>query len=224
MSAIVVPVDFFPTEAKDSWRLQQDLRLLGWLFLFSLLVHLLLLWRMKGEGMYSAAAVPATTVPIKIRLQVQPSDSQHIRTVSHIRPAPVQSAPLPTQESVAAPTHDAGADVSEQATVSSKLAPAVSKVNQAEQDESYLKHVRALIESHKFYPGSARRLGMQGTVQVSFVINPDGSVSQVVSSGGARLLRLAAEQALRSATPFPAQQSSAARPLQIHYETTFALN
>lgn len=171
--------------------------------------------------MFSATPMAALIAPISIRLQVQPVRLQSISTVNQARQTSVGSKPLAVPEPV---DTDMPPQEKNVITNTESILPPPIQQSQVEQEADYLTHVRALIESHKFYPSSARRLGMQGVVQISFVVNPDGTVSRIICRGGSRLLQHAAEQALRRAAPFPAQQNSSPRPLQVHYETTFALN
>jgi periplasmic protein TonB len=65
--------------------------------------------------------------------------------------------------------------------------------------------IRRRIEQAKVYPDTARREGMQGTVEVRFRIAGDGSVEtvEVVRSSGHRLLDEESAQTVRRAGPFP---------------------
>ncbi len=69
----------------------------------------------------------------------------------------------------------------------------------------YLRKVRALIESHKMYPLSAREKGIEGKVLVSFVVLKDGSIKdlRILKSSGSRALDEAARKAIADSVPFP---------------------
>jgi protein TonB len=67
---------------------------------------------------------------------------------------------------------------------------------------AYLIEVRRRIAREKRYPRSARRLGVEGTVRVRFVIARDGSIGSLRASGEASVLREAALEAVRAAGPF----------------------
>jgi TonB family protein len=68
-----------------------------------------------------------------------------------------------------------------------------------------LRAIRQKIEHAKVYPETARREGIQGTVEVRFRIAGDGSVEavEVVRSSGHRLLDETSAQTVRRAGPYP---------------------
>ncbi len=70
----------------------------------------------------------------------------------------------------------------------------------------YLRRVRALIESNKIYPMSAREKGIEGKVLISFVVLRDGSVKElkILKSSGSSSLDRAARKAIIDSVPFPA--------------------
>ncbi|MHA2609498.1 MAG: energy transducer TonB [bacterium JZ-2024 1] len=71
--------------------------------------------------------------------------------------------------------------------------------------EAYQKLVRKKIESHKEYPLQARRLALEGTVEVRFILTREGKVKEVeiVKSSGFLLLDNAGKKAVERAAPFP---------------------
>jgi protein TonB len=66
-------------------------------------------------------------------------------------------------------------------------------------------HVLDWLASHRAYPRAARRAGIEGTVHVRFVIDPEGRIADaaVERSSGARVLDHAALDLLARATPVP---------------------
>jgi protein TonB len=68
-----------------------------------------------------------------------------------------------------------------------------------------LRTIRTQIERARVYPDTARRHGMQGTVEVRFRIGPDGSVDavEIVRSSGHALLDQASTDTVRRAGPYP---------------------
>jgi len=64
----------------------------------------------------------------------------------------------------------------------------------------YLAQIKQLLEKEKHYPLTAQRLGIKGTVVVSFIIMADGQFDQVrvVSSSGSDLLDAAAIEAVHN--------------------------
>lgn len=71
--------------------------------------------------------------------------------------------------------------------------------------EAYQKLVREKIESCKEYPLQARKLALEGTVEVRFVLTREGKVKEVeiVKSSGFLLLDNAGKRAVERAAPFP---------------------
>lgn len=68
-----------------------------------------------------------------------------------------------------------------------------------------LQVIRRQIEQAKTYPESARRDGIQGTVDLRFRIGADGTVEamEILHSSGSRILDNASVQTIRRAAPYP---------------------
>lgn len=68
-----------------------------------------------------------------------------------------------------------------------------------------LEKIRSRIEEAKFYPGWARRQGIEGTVELLFTLSADGRVQEVriLRSSGSSILDEAAVQVIRRAAPYP---------------------
>jgi protein TonB len=66
-------------------------------------------------------------------------------------------------------------------------------------------HVLDWLAQHREYPRAARRAGLEGTVHVRFVIDPEGRIADaaVERSSGARVLDRAALELLGRASPVP---------------------
>ncbi|MDX8392532.1 MAG: energy transducer TonB [Mariprofundaceae bacterium] len=81
---------------------------------------------------------------------------------------------------------------------------------QARKTEGLRLRVRDHLEGFKFYPGSARRRGIEGAVDVRFQLNSAGyaEAMQVVSGSGYSILDDAARQTVHRAEPFPASGGS----------------
>ncbi|MDR1149563.1 MAG: TonB family protein [Spirochaetaceae bacterium] len=67
-------------------------------------------------------------------------------------------------------------------------------------------YISRRVRSRLVYPAQARRTGLDGTVEILFTLNTDGSVSgiSVKKSAGAEMLDEAAIAAIKSAAPFRA--------------------
>lgn len=68
-----------------------------------------------------------------------------------------------------------------------------------------LQAIRRQIEQAKTYPETARRDGLQGSVDLRFRIAPDGSVEvmEILRSSGFRILDEASKQTIQRAAPYP---------------------
>ncbi|MEW7976043.1 MAG: TonB family protein [Candidatus Sedimenticola endophacoides] len=69
--------------------------------------------------------------------------------------------------------------------------------------ERYLARLLAHIEREKFYPGAARRRGIEGEVVIDFTLGCDGRPGPVQARRGHKLLRGAATSAVERAHPLP---------------------
>ncbi|MDQ6974079.1 MAG: TonB family protein, partial [Mariprofundaceae bacterium] len=69
--------------------------------------------------------------------------------------------------------------------------------------QQYLSHVLLWIQSHKYYPYSARRRHIEGDVQVSFMVDKAGKISELHITGGASVLRASTRQAIEDSLPLP---------------------
>jgi TonB family protein len=85
--------------------------------------------------------------------------------------------------------------------------------------EDYSYRLLSRIEKYKKYPKSAKRLGIQGNVVVTFVLDKNGKLKkqQLVNGSGYKVLDNAAQSIIAKASPFP--------PLPAEYEgeTSFTL-
>jgi len=85
--------------------------------------------------------------------------------------------------------------------------------------ESYLARLLAHIDSHKFYPRSARRRGQEGDVLVAFYLLQDGGIRALEISGDSRQLCEAAERAVQAALPLPQPPAS----INLHEQVSFSM-
>jgi len=90
--------------------------------------------------------------------------------------------------------------------------------------ERYLSSVMAHLEKHKWYPKAARRRGVEGEVNVSFVLLPDGLARDVVVDGAPSVLLAAAKEAVKKALPLPTPPASIHCPLACEFRMQFSLN
>ncbi len=81
-------------------------------------------------------------------------------------------------------------------------------------------YIREIIHKRLTYPRRAQREGWSGRVRVSFVIQEDGSVSdiRVVGSSGYDILDQGAVEAIRKSAPFPRPPVRAELRMPIVYQ------
>ena len=102
--------------------------------------------------------------------------------------------------------------------------PALDQMALEIERESYLLRLLVHIDSHKFYPRKARQRGMEGKINIAFYLHEDGSISDLQVSGGSRLLRTAARQAVQQALSLPRPPESFHLQEQIRFGMVYRLD
>jgi len=140
---------------------------------------------------------PEPVAPAKTVVAERPKPPRVPKPVVASRPAPVKT-PAPKPAPLARP---ATAAVSVARVASPE--PAVPVVD-VQVTRHYLAALAARINRSKFYPRASRRLGEEGMVVVSFVIQRNGELTDlsIVESSGHRRLDEAALKTLQRASPF----------------------
>jgi protein TonB len=87
----------------------------------------------------------------------------------------------------------------------------------------YYSLLQAHIESRKYYPRRARKLGIEGDVEVSFVLLQNGEASNITSTGGHRLLNQAAIKSITQSMPLPAPPATLKLPLAVTFNMQYDL-
>lgn len=166
-----------------------------------------------------APVVELEPVPAAPRIQTESVPTEPVRAVTKppVRPQPDRREPRASKPVVAAPSAPVPAQVEAVAPVP-RADPSSAQLR-----ARYLDTLFAHIERHKFYPSAARRQGLEASVQVSFVLSENGAIRDLRIDGGPKLLRLAAEQTLQSASPLPMPPAEVESPLRVEYLMAFAL-
>ena len=147
---------------------------------------------------------PPTPRPKPVAPRVQPE-----RTLPTPKPETVVSLPV---EPVTAAKPD-----------STQVQQPAAAAATASAQETYLARLLAHIDSHKFYPRSARRRGQEGDVQVVFYLLQDGGIRALEISGSSRQLREAAQRAVQTALPLPQPPASINLNEQVSFSMQFRL-
>ncbi|MEW6645632.1 MAG: TonB family protein [Pseudomonadota bacterium] len=204
----------------------------------SLLLHLALFW--PGAFVLSAedgkarqqagvtrlsfrvAAKPQPPAPVpEVKPQPKPPEPPKPRPP---KPKPVE--PRPVKQAVpvepVAEVEPEPEPVLDSTPVPVEVAGDPQQLEQARRN--YLGQLLAHIESHKFYPRAARRRGLQGVIQVSFVLHENGRITDLMLEDGHDLLRRAAEEAMQAALPLPLPPRDVPCPLRVNFGIEFKLN
>jgi len=131
------------------------------------------------------------------------------------RPSPAEPKPAHIVRQPAAKPAQPSAPV-----ITQQAAPSRDRI--AEQNRikllrrQYLTRIMAELEAHKRYPYSARRRHLQGNIDISFMIDPSGQISDVQISGGSNVLRTSSMEALQASRPVPPLPKELITPIRCH--------
>ncbi len=160
--------------------------------------------------------LPSPPIPTKLPVPLKASELKPIQEdVLPIKPIKIHKQ-IPMQEKpLEAPKiEDIEPSINPQAIIS-EFENAKNKFQQ------YAAIIRARIESSKHYPAQARRLRIEGTTILKFVISGKGKLINVkiIKSSGKQILDKAALEAVKKAAPFP----EAPPPFYYKKEITFTI-
>jgi protein TonB len=156
-----------------------------------------------------AAKPEATPAPVKPAPPPRPVPQPQPRV------QPKRTPPSPEPENVVSlPVEPAAAGNPEPVTQQQPKTTAAAAAQ-----ETYLARLLAHIDSHKFYPRSARRRGQEGDVHVVFYLLQDGGIRALEVSGANRQLREAAQHAVQAALPLPPPPAS----INLHQQVSFSM-
>ena len=207
--------------------------------LISLSLHAIVLWKQSSSAGITHSKTTNSTMVTWLQIEQPSTDKPKLPQPKHTQTKKVthqQSNPLSTQVSAKTKkkeihpeskaqhqevTHTPTAQTAKptpQSTTSSQQQALHQQLKQ-----QYLALVMQQIEQHKRYPKAARRRGIEGMVQVSFIIQSDGSVQNIQLQRGTNVLQKAVRKAIFKASPFPAPPSSLSFPIPCHFSMLFRL-
>lgn len=186
----------------------------------SLLIHAALFIQFSNAEMSSSQA-QAPVYDIRISVNLLPPVKQKQQKVIEVKPLKSKKGAIKKikkAERIIQPAH-------EQA-----VAPKIKKEIQRQQvndripvRQRYFSTLLTHIEGHKYYPRSARNRGIEGSIQISFRLLANGSISGLIASGGSLILRRAAKNSVTDALPLPLCPPEIACPMQVSYAMQFKL-
>ncbi len=212
--------------------------------LISLSLHAIVLWHQSSSAGITRSKTTHSTMVTWLQIEQPSTDKPKLPQPKHIKPKHVQtkkathqqSKPISTQASVKTKkkeTHPKSATQHQEVTdtpaaQTTKPTPQSTTASQQQAlrqqlKQQYLALVMQQIEQHKRYPKAARRRGIEGMVQVSFIIQSDGSVQNIQLQRGTNVLQKAVRKAISKASPFPAPPSSLSLPVPCRFNMQFRL-
>ena len=105
-----------------------------------------------------------------------------------------------------------------------QLSNAVDALLLKQQQQMYIQQLLAHIENHKYYPHAARRRGIEGSINISFMLLANGQVRQLQVTGGPNVLQHATREAMEQAQPLPLPPSGISLPRQIAIAMVYSLH
>ncbi|MDT8453344.1 MAG: TonB family protein [Gammaproteobacteria bacterium] len=196
----------------------------------SLLLHLILFVQLTANANNSQAQAPQLSTRVSLNLMPPPQQPPQPVKAEQPKPKP-KLEPKTEPKAKEKPPKKVEAIkpepkvVPEQA-VATKVAEQIQREtgkDNAAIKKEYLKNLLTHVEGNKYYPSSARRRGMEANIEVSFILLRDGTISKLKISGGPKILRNAAEQAITKTLPFEMPPSEVNCPLSMSYVMQFEL-
>lgn len=181
----------------------------------------------------SEAAAPVPARPEPQRKKPEPEDPVPKREKEPVpEPAAAPQAvaePVPEPVKKSTPVESAPAEPAAEASTlpPPSAARGANSPNRAQlterEKEAYLARLLAHIERYKRYPRVARRRGLEGRVEVSFLLTRGGNVRDLRTDGAHALLGRAAQAAIRESLPLPVPPAGMELPLAINFGMVFSL-
>ncbi len=208
-----------------------DIRLRFAVILFSAIVHGVVVWFFASALLKPGVEQPTpavTRVSLNFQRPTPPAPKPQPEPKPEPKPKPKPTPkplpkPEPKPEPEPTPEPQPEPPPSQEVTEPQQTEEAMMAANATSGVQDYLALVMQQVERHKNYPRVARRRGLEGSVQIRFLIAPDGSVRALNLEGGHSLLRAAARKAVENAMPFPPPPPGAAKPCPIAFAMLFEL-
>ena len=188
-------------------------------FALSLLLHAALFIQFSNTAMSSSQAqAPVYDTRISLNLLTPVKQKQQkVVEVKPLKPKKVARKKIKKQKKII------------QAEQEQAVAPIIKKevlrqqVDEVPIRQRYFSTLLTHIEGHKYYPRSARHRGIEGSIQVSFRLLANGSITGLMASGGPSILRRAAKSSVTDALPLPLCPPEITCPMQVSYAMQFKL-
>ena len=188
--------------------------------LISLLIHAALFIQFSNNAMSSSQA-QAPVYDTKISLNFLPAIkqqkiSEEVKHVRQVKPKKIAKKQIKKKQV--------------QAEVKQVVAPKIATEIQRKQTgdlapirQRYFSNLLTHIEGYKYYPRSARQRGIEGSIDISFRLLANGSITGLTASGGTLILRRAAKSSVTDSLPLPLCPPEITCPMQVSYAMQFKL-
>lgn len=172
---------------------------------------------------------PVETPPKEPELEVteapepprKPEPPKPEKRAERARQVDTKPEPEQTPQTQQAPTTTVAEKVPEQAMAVSGTVADPAMIEKARQE--YLRRLLGHIESNKFYPAAARRRALEAMVKISFELQADGRITNLSVTGGHKILRSAAEEAVERSLPMPKPPPEVVTPLVVNFSMAYQL-
>ena len=186
-------------------------------------------FRSQTSPVTTPQAVPMETPPKEPEPEVteapepppKPEPPKPEKRAKRARQVETKPEPEPTPQTQQEPTTTAAEKVPEQAVAVSGTVADPAMIEKAKQE--YLRRLLGHIESNKFYPTAARRRGLEAMVKISFELLADGRIRNLSVTGGHKMLRSAAEEAVARSLPMPKPPAAVVTPLAVNFSMAYQL-
>lgn len=157
----------------------------------------------------------AKTEPKEEKVQEKPKD-EPIQKIEKTKPS-VVSKTVPIKQAEVAKKETEKSD-------SKQLISQKSYVSTQAEKDQFISDLKNKIKQNKYYPEVARNRGQEGVVKVSFCVNSDGSVSDIVCNGEYSVLNSAAKNAVAKTFPVKVPANVIATRLQLSVVLNYNLD
>ena len=173
------------------------------------------------------ASAPAPAPTAETRVEPEPLPLRKPAPEPKVKQAAVpqpQIEPLPAVAEVPKTTARSEANTALRTARALIVEPAPAPLGLEDERASYMSRLLAHIDSHKFYPRSARQRGVEGEIQLTFYLQKDGGIRGLQVKGGNKVLRKAARQAVQLALALPPPPESMQLDEQIRFGMVYRLD
>ncbi len=188
--------------------------------LVSLLLHAALFIQFSNTAMSSSqaqASVLDTRISLNLLKPVK-KKQQKVVEVKPLKPKKVAKKKIKKKKKILQPKHEQAVAPKIKKEVRRKQTGDLAPIRQR-----YFSTLLTHIEGHKYYPQSARHRGIEGSVQISFRLLANGSITGLKANGGPLILRRAAKSSVTDALPLPLCPPEITCPMQVSYAMQFKL-